>query len=58
MIFGDSPRMTSTHVHRDGMAVHKSNPTANHLGPGSYYTSHNENVSTIVFLANAFPLIY
>ena len=45
MMFGDAPRMTSLHLGRDGgTACHKSESTKSHLGPGSYYTAHNENI--------------
>ena len=45
MLFGDAPRMTDLHMSSPtGHAVHKSEATATHLGPGSYYTAHNENI--------------
>lgn len=45
MLFGDAPRMSSLHVSTNGASlVHSTAPTQEHLGPGSYFTAHNENI--------------
>ena len=47
MLFGDAPRDSKMAVSRkgNGLGAHmKGNRTEDHLGPGAYYTSHNENI--------------
>lgn len=47
MLFGDAPRnakITTSKKSRDIGAHTKGNLTETHLGPGAYFTSHNENI--------------
>ena len=46
MIFGDAPRMQPLHMSSaSGHSINTSkSASANHLGPGAYYTTHNENI--------------
>ena len=45
MIFNDAPRMTGLQMVSNGVVASVTSPTTNeHLGPGTYFTAHNENI--------------
>jgi hypothetical protein len=46
MIFGDEKRMGGVDSGKRGLSAHKNRSSAEqgHLGPGSYFTAHNENI--------------
>lgn len=46
MLFGDAPRMSDVTLasHGNITVSRKQTATENHLGPGAYFTAHNENI--------------
>lgn len=46
MLFGDAPRMSDVTLaaHGNITVARKHATTENHLGPGAYFTVHNENI--------------